>query len=78
VTVLNSPGVSRYGEPGFGTGRDVAGVVLFVVGFVMESVSDAQRVGFREEGGRDGLPCDVEFWGGGGIRITLGRLFSIW
>ncbi|KAI1636345.1 hypothetical protein F4809DRAFT_389566 [Biscogniauxia mediterranea] len=63
VTVLNSPAVqqqrSRTGNGGggellpFGTGRDVAGVVLFALGFAMESVSDAQRFAFRERGGGD-------------------------
>ncbi|KAI1488425.1 hypothetical protein F5X96DRAFT_645580 [Biscogniauxia mediterranea] len=63
VTVLNSPAVqqqrSRTGNGGgsellpFGTARDVAGVVLFALGFAMESVSDAQRFVFRERGGSD-------------------------
>jgi steroid 5-alpha reductase family enzyme len=58
VIVLNSPGVTKYGQPKFGTGRDVAGVDLFAIGFVMEAVSDAQRFQFREKHGNDGWPCD--------------------
>ncbi|KAI5927194.1 hypothetical protein F4810DRAFT_652747 [Camillea tinctor] len=60
VTVLNSPAVQQQQRGGggqsevgvlpFGTGRDVAGVVLFALGFVMESVSDVQRFVFREKG----------------------------
>ncbi|CAJ2500485.1 Uu.00g033380.m01.CDS01 [Anthostomella pinea] len=47
VTVLNSPDVRRYPEAPFGTGRDVAGVVLFAIGFVVESASDVQKFVFR-------------------------------
>lgn len=47
VTLLNSPAVTRYDEVPFGTGRDIAGAVLFVVGFAMETVSDAQKYVFR-------------------------------
>ncbi|GAO18630.1 uncharacterized protein UV8b_05455 [Ustilaginoidea virens] len=49
VTVLNSPAVTRYAQHAFGTGRDVAGVVLFALGFVMESVSDVQKYRFRRD-----------------------------
>jgi steroid 5-alpha reductase family enzyme len=63
VTVLNSPGVMRYGQPKFGTGRDIAGTIFFAIGFVMESVSDAQRFRFREKYGSTGMPCNMGFWG---------------
>ncbi len=46
ATVLNSPNVQRYAQHPFGTARDVAGVVLFAVGFAMETVSDAQKYRF--------------------------------
>ncbi|KAJ9151875.1 DUF1295-domain-containing protein [Pleurostoma richardsiae] len=55
VTVLNSPAVQRYPQVGFGTARDVAGVVLFAVGFAVESVSDAQRWRFRARGDRSAV-----------------------
>jgi steroid 5-alpha reductase family enzyme len=47
VTVLNSPNVTKYRQPAFGTGRDIAGVVLFAIGFIMESVSDVQKYLYR-------------------------------
>lgn len=52
VTVLNSPAVQSAALAGrlpkFGTGRDIAGVVLFGVGFLCEAVADVQRFRFRE------------------------------
>ena len=57
VTLLNSPRVTAYPQHDFGTGRDVAGVVLFAIGFVMESVSDAQKYRFRRDNDRSAV-CD--------------------
>ena len=61
VTVLNSPAVNRYPQHDFNTGRDVAGVVLFAIGFIMESVSDVQKYRFRKT--HDGQAvCDEGFF----------------
>jgi steroid 5-alpha reductase family enzyme len=57
VTVLNSPNVQQYPQPAFGTGRDIAGVILFAIGFVMESVSDVQKYLFRSRNEKSAI-CD--------------------
>lgn len=62
ITVLNSPNVAQFGQPAFGTGRDIAGIVLYSIGLIMESVSDAQRYRFRSAHGSDGAVCDVGFF----------------
>lgn len=59
VTVLNSPNVTKFPQPAFGTGRDIAGVILFVIGFLMESVSDVQKYRFRSKPENKGRVCDV-------------------
>ena len=59
VTILNSPNVTRFDQPSFGTGRDIAGVILFIVGFFMESVSDIQKYRFRSNPANKGKVCDV-------------------
>jgi len=63
VTVLNSPAMQQAfpQHPAFGTGRDVAGVVLYALGLVMESVSDVQRYQFRARGDRSAV-CDGGFF----------------
>ncbi|KAI0160688.1 hypothetical protein GGR57DRAFT_490334 [Xylariaceae sp. FL1272] len=61
VTVLNSPAVKRYEQRGFGTGRDVAGVVLFVVGLVVEAWSDVTKYRFRQRNDKAAV-CDRGFW----------------
>lgn len=62
VTILNSPKVTQWGEPKFGTGRDIAGVILYAVGFTMESISDVQKFRFRSKHQNDGAVCDVGFF----------------
>ena len=57
VTVLNSPAVQAFPQPAFGTGGDVAGVVLYLVGLLMESISDIQRYRFRLRNDRSAV-CD--------------------
>ncbi|KAF9736395.1 3-oxo-5-alpha-steroid 4-dehydrogenase protein [Paraphaeosphaeria minitans] len=62
VTILNSPKVTQFPQPGFGTGCDIAGIVMFAVGFTMESISDVQKYRFRSAHGSDGEVCDVGFF----------------
>ncbi|KAJ3490518.1 hypothetical protein NLG97_g5764 [Lecanicillium saksenae] len=66
VTVLNSPSVARYPQRDLGTGRDVAGVVLYAVGMVFEAGSDVQKYVFRSRQTREGnrsAVCDSGFFG---------------
>ncbi|KAI8683666.1 hypothetical protein NCS57_00031300 [Fusarium keratoplasticum] len=61
VTLINCPNVTQYRQHDFGTGRDIAGVVLWTIGFVMESVSDIQKYRFRKtHNGSD--VCDKGFF----------------
>jgi len=62
VTVLNSPNVTQYPQPAFGTGRDIAGVILFAIGFIMESVSDVQKYLFRSRTKDKSAICDKGFF----------------
>lgn len=62
VTLINSPAVRQYPFIGFGTGRDIVGIIMFAVGFVMESVSDAEKYRFRSTQYKSAV-CDKGFWG---------------
>lgn len=83
VTVLNSPAVQGYEQPAFGTGRDIAGVVLFVVGLGVESVGDVQRYLFMSRRGRWEV-CDGGLFGFsrhpnyfGEILVQFGRFIPL-
>ena len=63
VTLLNCPNVTQFSQPKFGsTGLDSTGILLWVVGMVMESVSDVQKYRFRKAHGSDGAVCDTGFF----------------
>ncbi|KAI1384306.1 DUF1295-domain-containing protein [Hypoxylon trugodes] len=63
ITILNSPAVRSYAahQAHFGTARDIAGTVLFGVGFIMETVSDTQRYIWRKNDNGFGV-CDKGFF----------------
>lgn len=50
LIILNSPAVSDVvnsgSNPKFGTSRDIAGIVLWSLGWVIETVADAQKVSY--------------------------------
>ncbi|KAI1000394.1 hypothetical protein K3495_g7801 [Podosphaera aphanis] len=58
VTVLNSPNVTRFPQSTFGTGRDIAGTILYVIGLVIESTSDAQKFFFKVRTSDKAAICD--------------------
>jgi steroid 5-alpha reductase family enzyme len=65
VTLLNSPNVTRYPQRPFGTARDIAGVVLFAVGFVFEAGSDVQKYLWKAKQTRESnrtAVCDAGFF----------------
>ncbi|KUJ24588.1 oxidoreductase-like protein [Mollisia scopiformis] len=62
VTVLNSPNVTQYPQPAFGTGRDIAGVILYAIGMIMESVSDVQKYLFKARQSDKSAICDKGFF----------------
>lgn len=62
VTILNSPNVTRYPQPNFNTGRDIAGVILYAIGLIMESVSDIQKYRFRSRQSDKSAVCDKGFF----------------
>lgn len=84
VTILNSPKVTRFNQPDFGTGCDIAGIILWSIGFIMESVSDVQKYRFRTAHGSDGAVCNVGFFAWtrhpnyfGEMLIQFGRCCSL-
>jgi steroid 5-alpha reductase family enzyme len=62
VTLLNSPNILKYRQHKFGTGRDIAGVILFVIGLGMESISDIQKYIFRRDQPKSAV-CDKGLFG---------------
>jgi hypothetical protein len=47
VTILNSPSVTQASVPAFGTGADIAGVVIWVIGWLLETQADLSKVRYH-------------------------------
>jgi steroid 5-alpha reductase family enzyme len=62
VILLHSPAVRDGRDVKFGTARDIAGLVLWGIGFVMESVSDVEKFRFRSRNKDSAAVCDKGFW----------------
>lgn len=62
ITILNSPNVTRFPQPKFGTGRDIAGVILYTVGLMTETASDIQKYLFKVNNKDKSAVCDVGFF----------------
>jgi steroid 5-alpha reductase family enzyme len=82
VTLINSPKVTRFPQPDFGTASDIAGVILYAIGIVMETVSDAQKYRFKVHQSDKSAICDKGFFSWtrhpnyfGEILIQFGKLF---
>ncbi|PVG03138.1 DUF1295-domain-containing protein [Serendipita vermifera] len=43
VTILNSPSVEQASVPAFGTGADIAGVIIWVIGWLLETQADLSK-----------------------------------
>ncbi|BET00079.1 Protein of unknown function (DUF1295) [Nesidiocoris tenuis] len=63
VMFVNAPNNSiANGAPKFGNARDIAGICLFVVGLLVETVADLQKNSYRNNPDNRGHWCDVGLW----------------
>ena len=59
VTLVNSPAVTAFPQPAFGTGCDIAGVIMYAIGLFLETVADAQKYQFRSKEENKGHVCNI-------------------
>jgi len=82
LTILNSPSVSdpRLGgsNPPFGTSRDIAGVVLWVLGWVIETVADAQKFSYKSSKPRKDVPMTKGLWAWSRHPPYFGEMMCWW
>ncbi|EIW68746.1 hypothetical protein TREMEDRAFT_31874 [Tremella mesenterica DSM 1558] len=66
TVILNSPAVSDLnrggGNPSFGTGRDIAGIILFAIGLSWEALGDIQKYLYKSSKPPKGQPCTKGLW----------------
>ncbi|XP_071035537.1 uncharacterized protein [Parasteatoda tepidariorum] len=62
VIFINSPKKQKEMNPTPMTNLDIAGTVMFAVGFLCESISDIQKFKFKENPTTKGRWCDAGLW----------------
>ncbi|ORX34414.1 hypothetical protein BD324DRAFT_635770 [Kockovaella imperatae] len=66
VVVLNSPAVSDLAKggsnPKFGTGADIAGIIIFAIGLFWEATADIQKWLYKSSNPPKGKPCTKGLW----------------
>ncbi|KAF8757560.1 hypothetical protein RHS01_03418 [Rhizoctonia solani] len=79
VTILNSPGVtSTGGQPSFGTGTDIAGVILWAIGWMIESTADIQKFKYKQTHPQKISPQQLDYGSTPGIHLTLESEILCW
>ncbi|KAI0642565.1 hypothetical protein C8Q79DRAFT_982712 [Trametes meyenii] len=79
VTVLNSPAVTHRGQPAFGTASDILGIIIWVIGWVIESLADAQKFRYKQSphSPKD-KPIDVGLWAWSRHPPYFGEILCWW
>lgn len=82
VTILNSPGVSDTASggsnPAFGTGRDIAGVILWALGWLIETIGDIQKYRFKSSKPPKDQPPNIGLWSWSRHPPYFGEILCWW
>ncbi|EJD43734.1 DUF1295-domain-containing protein [Auricularia subglabra TFB-10046 SS5] len=81
VIILNSPAASApdgTAHPKFGTGRDIAGVVLWTVGLIIEGVADGHKFWWRQSKVKKTAPLKSGFWAWSRHPPYFGEMLCWW
>ncbi|KAL8287537.1 hypothetical protein RQP46_003395 [Phenoliferia psychrophenolica] len=82
LTILNSPNVSDPsrggGNPAFGTARDIAGIIMFAIGFGIEAVGDQQKYLWKSSRPAKGEINDKGVWHFTRHPNFFGEIFLWW
>jgi steroid 5-alpha reductase family enzyme len=79
VTILHSPSVNNTGRlPAFGTSRDIAGIVVWALGWLIESVADAQKYYYKSKGTPKNHPFNRGIWAWSRHPPYFGEILCWW
>lgn len=78
LTILNSPAISVGSDIGFGTAADIVGVILWAVGWIVESVADVQKYYYKSSGWPKDKPLNAGLWGWSRHPPYFGEMLCWW
>lgn len=67
LIILNSPAVSAGQPPSFGTASDILGIIIWILGWFIESIADVQKYRYKSSHPPKDKPIDV----GSSVRSPL-------
>ncbi|CCG83994.1 protein of unknown function [Taphrina deformans PYCC 5710] len=76
LTILNSPKIMATGSVGFGTARDIVGIVFFAIGFFVEAIADQSKYMFKKKHPK--AFCNVGVWAWSRHPNYFGEIFLWW
>ncbi|KAJ3475924.1 hypothetical protein NLI96_g11511 [Meripilus lineatus] len=82
VTILNSPAVSDVSQggsdPSFGTARDIIGIILWGIGWLIETVADAQKFRYKSSRPPKDRPTTIGIWSWSRHPPYFGEILCWW
>ncbi|KAI0656923.1 hypothetical protein C8Q70DRAFT_1006955 [Cubamyces menziesii] len=78
LIVLNSPAVTDRGQPAFGTASDILGIILWVIGWSIESIADLQKYLYKASKPPKDKPIDVGLWAWSRHPPYFGEILCWW
>ncbi|KZV91988.1 DUF1295-domain-containing protein [Exidia glandulosa HHB12029] len=81
VIILNSPAAAAndgHAHPSFGTGRDIAGIIIWALGLVIETVADAHKFRWRQSKVKKTAPLQSGFWAWSRHPPYFGEMLCWW
>ncbi|KAI0367641.1 DUF1295-domain-containing protein [Pilatotrama ljubarskyi] len=78
LIVLNSPAVTHRGQPAFGTASDIIGIILWILGWLIESTADLQKYLYKASNPPTDKPIDVGLWAWSRHPPYFGEILCWW
>ncbi|KAI0764578.1 DUF1295-domain-containing protein [Trametes elegans] len=78
VTVLNSPAVTARGQPSFGTASDILGIIIWAIGWSIETIADLQKFRYKARHPPKDKPIDVGLWAWSRHPPYFGEILCWW
>ncbi|PIL23562.1 hypothetical protein GSI_14875 [Ganoderma sinense ZZ0214-1] len=78
VIILNSPKVTEGQAPSFGQASDILGIIIWVIGWLIESVADLQKFQYKSTHPPKEKPIDVGLWAWSRHPPYFGEILCWW
>ncbi|KAI0760108.1 hypothetical protein C8Q74DRAFT_1294011 [Fomes fomentarius] len=78
LIILNSPAVSAGQPPSFGTASDILGIIIWILGWFIESIADVQKYRYKSSHPPKDKPIDIGLWAWSRHPPYFGEILCWW